>query len=102
VFITIFTVVKIKIKELRKFIREEVERNMRFSAGFFSGGIGAASIHHGAGSSDETVPPPGLGPDTEEIDKEILDKNYGEQEKSQASARVYDRTGGAISIPRKK
>jgi hypothetical protein len=84
--------VKTTIRELRKFIREEVSRNLQWSAGFFGGGLGGASSHHGAGSATEQSPPPGLGPDTEETDKEILDKNYGEQEKSQAGARVYDRS----------
>ena len=54
--------------------------------------MGSASSHHGAGSSSEQSPPPGLGPEETETDKEILDKNYGEQEKSQPGARVYDRS----------
>lgn len=79
--------------ELRRWIREEVERNMRWSAGLMGSGGGAG---HGDLTSlnrqqhAEVEPLPGLGPDGDEKEDQIPD----EQEKQQAGARVYDRGGG--------
>ena len=76
---------RIRLRELRRFIKEEVERNNRWMAGFFmDGGSGAAD-----GGPNE--PPPGLGDERDELD----DNDYGEQQKSQPGARANDRAGRA-------
>jgi hypothetical protein len=58
-------VLRMRLGLLRKLISEEVERNMRWSAGMFSGGLS------GKGSGAVVAPPPGLGDDEkEEVDGE--------------------------------
>lgn len=74
---------KITVGELRQIIREEVERNMRWSAGFFTGG-GISK-----GRKGTVTPPPGLGSEEE-------NKDYGEEqqeEPGQAGARQLKRAG---------
>lgn len=78
---------KITILELRKLIRDQVERNMRLTAGMFSGG-GITKSRKGV-----VQPPPGLDGNTDE--EELIGSEHGEeQEKSQSAVRVYDRAGG--------
>jgi hypothetical protein len=48
------------LKVLKQFIQEEVERNMRWTAGIFGGG------NIGKSRKGTVVPPPGLGEETEE------------------------------------
>lgn len=59
------------VEELKVFIREEVERNLRWSAGFFGGG------NISKGRKGTIVPPPGLGSEDED------DKNYGKQQQDE-------------------
>lgn len=74
---------RIKLGDLRKIIAEEVERNMRWSAGF--GGIAGIG---GRGRGSAELPPLGLGDEGEEQEE----NQYGkEQEKSQFAVRVDDR-----------
>lgn len=79
---------KITLGVLRALIREQVERNNRWTAGMFMAGG-----EHGAHRDKETSlvnPPPGLGTNSEE------EKEKDEQEKpSQWAARVWKRSGGA-------
>jgi hypothetical protein len=58
----------ITIRELRSIIKEEVERNSRWTAGLFGGGQSGG--YHGG---DGVLPPPGLGSSEESED-------YGEKE----------------------
>lgn len=76
---------RLTLGELRTWIREEVERNMRWSAGFFVGG--------GISGSDKGIvpPPPGLG---DEEEQDIDNSDYEEQQKNQPAVRVNDRAGG--------
>ena len=75
---------KITIGELKKLISEEVERNMRWSAGMFMGG--------GISKSNKGVvePPPGLGDESETEDTE---KDYGKEKPTQFTARQARRQG---------
>lgn len=76
---------KIKLGNLKKIIKDEVERNNRWLAGFFTGG-GISQSNAGVVS-----PPPGLGDESEK--EEELDKRYEkEQEKSQSAARTLKRS----------
>ncbi len=54
---------KIKLGTLRRLVHEEVERNMRWSAGMAPGGVG----HMGKTTSPGN-PLPGLGPEESEED----------------------------------
>jgi|688.fasta_scaffold01425_18 hypothetical protein len=63
---------KIKLSELRKIIREEVERNLRWSAGYFGGDLSSPQ------KGINYVPLQGLGSSTEEEKKQI--ENYEEEE----------------------
>ena len=75
---------KMKLSDLRKLIREEVDRTVRRSAGFSGvAGIGG----RGRGSSE--VPPLGLG-DEEQQEEERYGK---EQEKNQFAIRVDSSSG---------
>jgi len=66
---------RINIDVLRKIIREEIERNMRWSAGMF-GGVGSRT------RKGNILPPQGLGSEkTEEDDKK-------EEKFTQAGARA--------------
>ena len=62
---------KIKLSELRKIIREEVERNLRWSAGYFGGDLSSPQ------KGINYVPLQGLGSSTEEKNKI---ENYEEEE----------------------
>lgn len=76
---------RIRVKDLKKIIKDEVERNNRWLAGFFVGG-GISQSNAGV-----LAPPPGLGDEQEQ--EEELDKKYEkEQEKSQSSARTLKRS----------
>ena len=59
------------LRRLREIIREEVDRNLRWSAGFFGGGQ-SGGIEGGSGAS----PPPGLGLDKEEKDGEEAEEQF--------------------------
>ena len=59
---------------LRLIVAEEVERNLRWSAGFF-GGEGIGSVRKGA-----VVPPMGLGGNGQDIE-------HGKEEQEQVGAR---------------
>lgn len=50
---------RITIRDLRKIVQEEVQRNLRLSAGFFGGGLSNQP------SDGSELPPPGLGEDEE-------------------------------------
>jgi hypothetical protein len=52
------------LKVLKQFIKEEVERNMRWTAGIFGGG------NIGKSRKGTVVPPPGLGEDPEETEEQ--------------------------------
>jgi hypothetical protein len=67
---------QITLKELRKMIREEVERNMRWSAGFFGGGIDGAGHKGDPLLPTGTNPLPGLGSEDEE-------ETYGKEEQEE-------------------
>lgn len=72
---------KISIEKLKKIIRDQVERNLRWSAGFFVGG--------GIDKSRKGVIPPPSGLGSAETDNiETIDDYEKEQEKSQFAARV--------------
>lgn len=62
---------KITLFELRKIIREEVERNLRWSAGYFGGDLSSPQ------KGINYVPLQGLGSSTEEKNKI---ENYEEEE----------------------
>ncbi len=62
---------KITLSELRKIIREEVERNLRWSAGYFGGDLSSPQ------KGINYVPLQGLGSSTEEKNKI---ENYEEEE----------------------
>lgn len=57
---------------LRQFIREEVERNMRWMAGFFGG------LNIGKPRKGNILPPPGLGLDSED-NEETEEQNNGKE-----------------------
>lgn len=76
----------ISICELRKLIREEVERNMRWSAGMFGGGLSKGT---GKGVIE---PPPGLGNETNSEEFDSLEYGKEEQEESPTAVRVDNRT----------
>jgi hypothetical protein len=65
---------RISIGELKKLIREEVERNMRWSAGFFMGG------NISKGRKGVIPPPPGLGARAEDEEDE---QYYGKEEQEE-------------------
>jgi len=72
---------------LRQFIKEEVERNMRWTAGFGGGGLGQAANH----ASSPYEPLPGLGtPDDELLDDKENTINGKEEKKVQLGAREED------------
>lgn len=73
--------ININIRTLRRIIREEVDRCVRWSAGFGPGGLGSASHKY-----DAQNPLPGLG-DEEEEDYEKEETNR-EHVKTQIGARV--------------
>lgn len=76
--------VTLTLRQLRALIREEVERNMRWSAGFCGvGGIGAGSPRKGT-----EFPPQGLGDEGEDKTENEYEE---EQEPSQFAARVDKR-----------
>jgi hypothetical protein len=75
---------KIKLGDLRRLIREEVDRAVRRSAGF--GGIAGIG---GRGRGSAELPPQNLG-DEEQQEEERYGK---EQEKSQFAVRVSDARG---------
>lgn len=77
------------LRQLRSLIHEEVDRNMRWSAGIFGGGISNPS--HSNGDA------PTLGGPDEEDEFEATVPEEEDEEFSQAGARVYNRTGGANS-----
>jgi hypothetical protein len=73
---------KITLRDLRRIIAEEVQRNMRWTAGF-GGGMGASGRSH----DGSEIRPDHLG--DEETDQE---ESYGkEQEEKQFAVRVDDR-----------
>jgi hypothetical protein len=75
---------KIRLSTLRQIIREEVQRNMRWLAGF-GGGMGASGRSH----DGSELRPEHLG-DESQAEEENLD--YGkEQEEKQFTVRVDDR-----------
>jgi hypothetical protein len=84
--------VHITLAKLREIIIEEVERNLRWSAGsFMAGGIG--SSHNNDGNNDGV-----LG--TLNADQEQEDDNGKEQEKQQLAVRVSDRSKRQRRSPR--
>ena len=54
---------RLTIRELRKIIREQVGRNVEWSAGFFGGGAISGAPNRGTA-------PPGLGDEDSEIEKD--------------------------------
>lgn len=79
---------KITIQKLKQLIRDQVERNLRWSAGFFTGG-GISRPRKGV-----VQPPPDLGSSQEDTDTETtIDQKNDKQEKTQLAVRVYDRSG---------
>lgn len=78
---------KLTIVQLRKFIREEVERNCRWSAGLAPGGVGKGNSSGRMGPINYV--PPGLGSEEEED----LDGKE-QEEKSQIGAKVAARKAG--------
>jgi len=68
---------KLTIGELRQAIREELERNLRWTAGFFGGNLSQPSTVH--------MPLPGLGATTEEEN----DANTGEHEEKEKDREDY-------------
>ena len=75
---------RITLSELKKIIREEVERNMRWSAGFFMGG------NIGKGRKGTIVPPPGLGAGADDEEQEYYGKEE-QEEPQQAGVRANQR-----------
>lgn len=71
----------ITIDNLRRIIKEEIERNLRWSAGMF-GGVGGRS------RKGSMLPPPGLG-NEKEIEKDVKEKE--EQRFTQVGPRVERR-----------
>lgn len=69
---------KLTIRQLRKFISEQVSDNNTRLAG-------------GVGSDGTVDAPPGLGPSSEESEYEL--EHGKQQEKPQAGVRVFDRNG---------
>lgn len=78
---------KIKLRDLRKLIREEVDRAVRRSAGF--GGIAGIG---GRGRGSPEIPPQNLGDEEQQEEEERYGK---EQEKSQLAVRVSNARGEA-------
>lgn len=66
---------KIKLSELRRIIREEVERNLRATAGFFGGNISQPRKSIGS------TPLPGLGANIE-----YKEEHTGEHEEEEECA----------------
>jgi hypothetical protein len=62
---------RIKLSDLRRIIREEVERNLRWTAGFFGGNLSQPSTLH--------TPLPGLGV-TVEKDNDYNNREHEEEE----------------------
>ncbi len=62
----------VTLNELRAIIKDEVERNMRWLAGFYGGGGGNAT---GRGAAE---PPPGLGDEDGEPDRETWRDRHAE------------------------
>jgi len=80
----------ISVGQLRKLIKEEVFRNLAWSAGFFGSGLNGASSNTSSGTA--TVPP-GLGDEEENIENE--EKEQEELEYlSQRGAAANSRKGG--------
>jgi hypothetical protein len=82
--IDLFTLMRITIRQLRKFIKEQIQRNMISMAGTISGG--------GASHSNNGSSPPGLG--SEQIEDNTEKDDEKKQEKTQLGARIYDKHGG--------
>lgn len=76
---------RIRLGDLRRLVFEEVERNMRWSAGMVGGGLN--SSRHG----EANQPPPGLGLDDDERDGPDGPEYGEEQTKQQAAVRVDGR-----------
>lgn len=67
---------KIGMRELRIIIREEVEKNLRWTAGIFGGNLSSPS------KGVTYMPPPGLG---KKIERETDDIDTGEYEEKEDS-----------------
>lgn len=68
---------KIKLSTLRKIIREEIERNMLRTAGFFGGNLSQPS------KGMNYMPLPGLGATTEKIDDDTREYEKEEEESTE-------------------
>lgn len=71
---------KIRLSDLRKIIREEVERNMLRTAGFFMGSLSRPS------KGINYMPLPGLGATTEKEDDIDTGEHEEEKEEFQGSS----------------
>ena len=71
---------RITIRQLRKFIKEQIQRNMMSMAGIISGG---------ASYSNNGAAPPDLG--SEQIEDDTEKDNEKEQEKTHLGARIYNK-----------
>lgn len=81
---------RISVGQLRKLIKEEVFRNLAWSAGFFGSGLNSANTT----SSGTATAPPGLG-DEEEKTEENEEKEQEEFEYlNQRGAAANSRKGG--------
>ena len=80
---------RLTLRELRSIIQEEVDRNNRWSAGIFGGGIG--------NTSHVNRNPPTLGGPADEDEFESTVPEEDDEEFSQAGARVFNNTGGSGS-----
>jgi hypothetical protein len=69
------------INLLKDFIKEEVERNLRWSAGFYGGG------NIGKGRKGSIVPPPGLGSEKEQTDEKNGKKEQQDDEEREERRR---------------
>lgn len=73
--------------QLKKLLQEEVDRNLRWSAGMVGGGMNGAPP-----AANLVEPPPGLGSETDDCDG--LEIGCGEeQERPQIGLRTLDREG---------
>ena len=84
------------VKQLRKLIKEEVFRNLAWSAGFFGSGLNGASSNTSSGIA--TVPP-GLGDEEENIENEE-EKEQELEYLSQPGAAASSRKGGRYRTAR--
>lgn len=69
---------KIGIRELRIIIREEIERNLRWTAGSFMGNLSAPS------KGVTYMPLPGLGSSTERNTEDVINTGEYEEEKEES------------------